>query len=212
MKKEALKMNIKGIKCDNISCDFKDMSVKFEDYDKWLNKPCPLCGCNLLTKEDYNKCKTIMKAAKLLNNLIKVPKNYNGEDDLKANFTFEKDGTLLSKITPAENFVAKEKNADIIKDMNKSNSKWLKYQLINARKQNKVKNMEDLDVEILKYLIYGYDFTDDDLSYIFNISKQKVTEIKNKNNISSLSSYYILFKSKNNLIYDVDIIYNSCIL
>lgn len=212
MRKEVLEMNIRGIKCDNISCDFKDMSVKFEDYDKWLNKPCPLCGCNLLTKKDYNKCKKIMKIVKLLNNLIKVPKDYNGEDDLTLISTFEKDGSLLSKITPAESFVAKEKNADTIEDINKSNSKWLKYQLIKARKQNQVKNMEDLDIEILKYLIYGYDFTDDYLSYIFNISEEKVTEIKNENNISSLSSYYILFKSKNNSIYDVDMIYNNCIM
>jgi len=46
---------ISGIKCDK--CKFSDPTVKYEDYDKWLNKPCPDCGENLLTQEDYNFCK-----------------------------------------------------------------------------------------------------------------------------------------------------------
>ena len=38
---KAVKMNISGIKCDNPNCDFVDMSVKFENYDKWLIEPSP---------------------------------------------------------------------------------------------------------------------------------------------------------------------------
>lgn len=47
---DNLRIQIRGIKCDNPNCDFSDMTVKYEDYDKWLNKPCPKCGHNLLTK------------------------------------------------------------------------------------------------------------------------------------------------------------------
>jgi len=47
-------LNISGIKCDH--CDFKDETVEFKDYGLWLNKPCPKCGENLLTREDYDFC------------------------------------------------------------------------------------------------------------------------------------------------------------
>ena len=43
-----------GIKCDNPECNYRDDTVLFEDYPKWVNKPCPLCDRNLLTEEDYN--------------------------------------------------------------------------------------------------------------------------------------------------------------
>ena len=52
---------ISGIQCDNPKCDFIDKSVKYEDYPKWLDKECPKCGENLLTKKDYDNCKTMMK-------------------------------------------------------------------------------------------------------------------------------------------------------
>lgn len=45
--KEASNVIVKGIKCDNPECDFKDMSVNFEDYKNWVNRPCPKCGTNL---------------------------------------------------------------------------------------------------------------------------------------------------------------------
>ena len=45
---------IGGIKCDNPSCDFRDESIPVEDYKNWLNKPCPICGSNLLTKNFTN--------------------------------------------------------------------------------------------------------------------------------------------------------------
>lgn len=45
---------IRGIKCDNPQCDFKDHTVRIEDYKQWLNWPCPKCGANLLTQADYD--------------------------------------------------------------------------------------------------------------------------------------------------------------
>ena len=47
-------MNIKGIKCDNPNCDYRDDSIKKEDYLSFVNKPCPKCGSNLLTQKDYD--------------------------------------------------------------------------------------------------------------------------------------------------------------
>lgn len=66
-------MIIKGIKCDNPNCDFVDMDIPFEDYDNWLNKPCPKCGANLLTQKDYDACKIMMKISGFLNLLPTLP-------------------------------------------------------------------------------------------------------------------------------------------
>lgn len=69
---KAIVTHIQGIKCDNKDCDFKDMSVSYEDYPKWINKPCPKCGANLLTVHDYKVCRTVITLSKLFRN-IKVP-------------------------------------------------------------------------------------------------------------------------------------------
>lgn len=56
MSKELIrvaKFDISGLKCDNPSCDYKDDAIDSEDYAKWIGCPCPKCGENLLTVEDY---------------------------------------------------------------------------------------------------------------------------------------------------------------
>lgn len=88
---KAVELSCYGIKCDNPKCDYKDMSVRFEDYPKYVNKPCPKCGQNLLTKHDYNVAKMVMSLAKLFGR-IEVPDDckrtkleigLNGTDDVK---------------------------------------------------------------------------------------------------------------------------------
>jgi hypothetical protein len=59
--------NVSGIKCDNKLCDFKDMSVKFEDYPKWLNRRCPCCTDNLLTEKDF---KLVSRMDYIFNNRV----------------------------------------------------------------------------------------------------------------------------------------------
>lgn len=49
-----------GIKCDNPECDYRDDTVKMEDWESYVNKPCPECGENLFTEEDYNKTKNFL--------------------------------------------------------------------------------------------------------------------------------------------------------
>lgn len=68
---KAVEYKIGGIKCDNPKCDFKDMNAKFEDYPLWLNKPCPKCGWNLLTQEDLNTTKTLLKLVNIINFITK---------------------------------------------------------------------------------------------------------------------------------------------
>lgn len=76
-----------GIKCDNPNCNYRDDSVKPEDYPKWVNKACPICGSNLLTEADY---KAFMKTINTVNRInriyYKLPKflkNYFEKDSDK---------------------------------------------------------------------------------------------------------------------------------
>ena len=62
-----VELHCNGIKCDH--CDYKDNSVKVEDYKDWLNKPCPKCGENLLTQEDYNNALYLIEATNLINEI-----------------------------------------------------------------------------------------------------------------------------------------------
>ena len=63
---------IGGIKCDNPNCDYRNESVPVEDYKNWLNKPCPICGSNLLTKKDYKSVKRLLSTIKIINKIGKI--------------------------------------------------------------------------------------------------------------------------------------------
>jgi hypothetical protein len=54
-------IRVGGIKCDNINCDYRNDTIPFSDYAKWVNKPCPKCGENLLTERDYKDTLRIYK-------------------------------------------------------------------------------------------------------------------------------------------------------
>jgi hypothetical protein len=47
-------LEIKGLKCDNAPCDYRDEAILSKDYDTYLNMPCPKCGANLLTQADLD--------------------------------------------------------------------------------------------------------------------------------------------------------------
>jgi len=56
-----MNLKITGIKCD--VCDWRDDSVRLEDYPKYVNAECPKCGQNLLTVEDYKNVQRLVKIA-----------------------------------------------------------------------------------------------------------------------------------------------------
>lgn len=64
---DAVKLNIVGLKCDNPDCDYVNVNVNVEDYEKWLNAKCPKCGEILLTEEDYENVKMLMELTKMTN-------------------------------------------------------------------------------------------------------------------------------------------------
>lgn len=87
--KNALELDIHGIKCDNPNCDFRDDNVQMGDYEQWLNKPCPRCGQNLLTEEDYRNTQFLIEMTKVANKIYNPPK----PDDEIVNMRIDMNGT-----------------------------------------------------------------------------------------------------------------------
>lgn len=63
------------VECDNPSCDYKVENKEgtftgMESYDEYLNKPCPKCGENLLTEEDYQTAKKLFEIVEFLNDVF----------------------------------------------------------------------------------------------------------------------------------------------
>ena len=64
---KLIRYRVKGIKCDNPKCDYRDDSVRLRDYAKWLNRPCPKCGRSLLTQADLDAVRTMGDAVGVVN-------------------------------------------------------------------------------------------------------------------------------------------------
>lgn len=84
---DAIEFGIGGIKCDNTECDYEDMTVKFDQFDEYLNKPCPCCGANLLTQEDLDTSLAMKQQFEMLN-------------DMMAGISEEKMQELIDSVTP----------------------------------------------------------------------------------------------------------------
>ena len=74
---KQLEAVISGIKCDNPNCNYRDDSVKFEDYPQWIDKACPVCAWNLLTKECYAKNLKLLNVIDVISNIGHVLKWIN---------------------------------------------------------------------------------------------------------------------------------------
>lgn len=104
---EVIKIKqIGGLKCDNPNCNYRDDSISVEDYPSYVNKPCPLCGCNLLTEADYKSFKKILKTVSLINRIysflarFSVKKNIQENSEAEMNINFN--GTGKPDITVNE--------------------------------------------------------------------------------------------------------------
>ena len=67
---KAIEVDIHGIKCDTKGCGWNDMTVSVNDYEQWLNKPCPECGSNLLTQADFDMVQQMLGFATLVNDVL----------------------------------------------------------------------------------------------------------------------------------------------
>ena len=43
-----MEINISGLNCDN--CNYKDTTIKFEQYKEYIGEKCPICEHSLLTQ------------------------------------------------------------------------------------------------------------------------------------------------------------------
>ena len=96
-KMKAVQLKICGIKCDNPNCDFCDMTVQLKDYKQWLNRPCPKCGHNLLTKADYKATKRLARLARITN-IIFPGGHYKMEDMIRGEIEMDGSGEMEVKL------------------------------------------------------------------------------------------------------------------
>lgn len=90
--KDAITLTANGIKCDH--CDYRDASVLLEDIGEWVDKPCPKCGSNLLTKADYDSVVQIQELVGMLNVLTPMVE----DDDEYSTIGLEMNGTGSVKV------------------------------------------------------------------------------------------------------------------
>lgn len=69
MEKHIEEVGNPGLVCDNPSCDWDDRSITREQSKDWINSPCPKCGENVLTEEDYNNAEMLYNMIDMLNSL-----------------------------------------------------------------------------------------------------------------------------------------------
>ena len=60
--KKNIEIKESGLVCDNPKCDWKDETINYDSYKEWIDKPCPKCGENLLTKDDYKRAEEVRLA------------------------------------------------------------------------------------------------------------------------------------------------------
>lgn len=54
------------IKCDAKGCDYI-IPIEIKDTKSYMGKPCPKCGADLLTEEDYERLLAVLTAAEAHN-------------------------------------------------------------------------------------------------------------------------------------------------
>jgi len=66
---KALQYKGTNIICDNKDCDYRDIA-DLSKLKSYINKPCPKCGSNLLTEEDYDIYIGLMNEVNIINNIL----------------------------------------------------------------------------------------------------------------------------------------------
>jgi phage FluMu protein Com len=58
---------LNGLRCDQ--CNWVDENIPLDDFDKWLDKPCPKCGAIVLTHEQLGHLYMMLEIADVMNQL-----------------------------------------------------------------------------------------------------------------------------------------------
>jgi len=62
-------LKIKGIKCYNPKCDYENETILPQEYQFWVNKPCPKCGEIIFTQNDFNLYKFLIATISIANKI-----------------------------------------------------------------------------------------------------------------------------------------------
>jgi len=95
---KAIDIKITGIKCDNPECNFRQ-AIKPEEYEQWINRPCPKCGQNLLTLKDYMAIMGLITIVNLINKFIPVSEEKHEKHEVMK-FHIEMNGTGEMRFRP----------------------------------------------------------------------------------------------------------------
>ncbi len=87
--------NISGLKCDNPSCDYVNPDIPFEQYEQFVNCPCPKCGQSLLTPQAYKMCVAMKNMGNFITKITGGAKENDSE--LRAPLNMDKDGHIGMK-------------------------------------------------------------------------------------------------------------------
>lgn len=104
-----MEVEITGIKCDTSHCNYRCDEVTFDEYPSWIDKPCPICSGNLLTRQDYDKCIRMKKvirvitALRWINPIFYIRKTYQFISGKKPEYSnlhvkYENDGSVTKEI------------------------------------------------------------------------------------------------------------------
>ena len=101
MKQYTIPVYADVIKCDNEECGWEDKIVTDDQYQDYIDKPCPCCGENLLTREAYENVMRMKAFVMQANEWIKenVPQEKIDEirekrQDVSVTFFVKSDGTI----------------------------------------------------------------------------------------------------------------------
>lgn len=90
-----VKASSMGIKCDNEGCGWFDWSVTQDQYPNYVDKPCPCCKSNLLTREDYENVQKALDIYKGFNRIMmELVPNPNSKDYVVGCSSFDKNGRV----------------------------------------------------------------------------------------------------------------------
>lgn len=84
--------NIQGLKCDNPNCDYCNPEIPFEQYEQFVNYPCPKCGQSLLTPHAYKMCVAMKSMGNFITKITGGAKENDSE--MRIPMEMDKDGHI----------------------------------------------------------------------------------------------------------------------
>ena len=85
------------MQCDNAQCDYIGEPIEYEQAESYIGTPCPKCGENILTQQDYDNLVTIIKGMDLINHITKDNPYNENEPKVLIGFDTHK-GISINKI------------------------------------------------------------------------------------------------------------------